>query len=78
MMWEGSEVYILIVVMLIVESVGWRGRGRELGLVQHQWGRGAVGAGGRAEGGGGGGAAGVVPSLGRLPHDAAILIFCWF
>ena len=73
MMGQGSEVYILIVVMLIVESVG-----RQLGLVQHQWGRRAVGAGGRAEGGGGGGAAGVVPSLGRLLHDAAILIFCWF
>ena len=78
MMGQGSEVYILIVVMLIVESVGRWGRGRELGLVQHQWGRRAVGAGGRAEGGGGGGAAGVVPSLGRLLHDAAILIFCWF
>ena len=76
MMGQGSEVYILIVVMLIVESVGRWGRGRELGLVQHQWGRRAVGAGGRAEGGGG--AAGVVPSLGRLLHDAAILIFCWF
>ena len=76
MMWEGSEVYILIVVMLIVESLGWRGR--ELGLVQPQWGRGAVGAGGRAEGWGGAVATGVVPSLGRLPHDAAILIFCWF
>ena len=76
MMGQGSEVYILIVVMLIVESVGRRGP--QLGLVQHQWGRRAVGAGGRAEGGGGGGAAGVVPSLGRLLHDAAILIFCWF